>query len=354
VALTQQQKDLLFLRETRQAVNTVGRIDYKSGVSGAPMFISKVGFLAKLIIKFKGTVTCSHASKTTFSKAADAPWAIIKNIGLKMNGGVGIWNTTGFGAYLRNLLDVRNNTLDSIVAGRDVFEFGNTVSVGGTANALKFTLELPIQINDRDPVGLLMLQSDKVVCQLDVAWDVPAVLMTDTDITTTVTGSLTVTTEVFEIPDNEDARPDPRLLHVVEEDQIPLVGTGKTRYTFRPGKIHQRAIFRILINGAAANEADILDMALVYNQNKTPYSVDADILRYLNRKRYGRDLPAGVYVWDWGYQGIPMLGNGRDYVNTAKITEFWNVVNIASGAVFGTNNNIIQCVTEALEPMKVA
>lgn len=351
--LTQQQKDILFLKMTRQNMNTVDIIDYEDGRAGDPVYISKVGYLAKVYLEFKGTLTCTHATKTSFTKAADAPYNILRNIRMKLNGGVTIWDTSGFGTYLRNLLDVRNNVIDDIVSGRDVFQFEDDVSDTGEENDIQFTVELPIMINERDPIGLLMLQSDKAKAQLDVTFDRPEVLMTDDDVTCSLTGTITIHTETFDIPGNTDARPDPRVVHIVEQDQIALTGTGRNKYVFRPGKIYQRAIFRVLIDGAAAADSAVENMSLVYNQNKIPYDVSASLIRYLNRKRYGRDLPAGVYVWDFGYQGMPILGNGRDYVDASSITEFWNIITIASGTSFGTSNNIVECIAESLEPLKV-
>lgn len=343
------------MRMTRQNYFTLGgTLPYAGAGKSSQQWLPKSGFLAKLVLSFAGTLNCKHASKTTFTKAAKAPFNVMSDIKLFLNTGLEIYHASGWMTYLRNLLEARNITTDTIVANRDVFQFGNavdTVGNGGANNAINFKLEIPVVINERDPVGLLMLQSDKLQTTMQILWADPTVLMTDTDVTCVLTGQATITMEYFDIPENADARPDASLLHFCIEDSQALTGVGDNKYIFQPGRIYQRAIAYVEVNGAAVTEAAMVRMALKHAQKITDYSLDGEIIRYLNRKRYGRDLPAGAYVWDWGYQGLPVLGSGRDYIDTRTITEFWNMINIASGTTFGSGNNNVYCLSEFLGPV---
>ena len=65
-------------------------------------------------------------------------------------------------------------------------------------------------------------------------------------------------------------------------------------------------------------------------------------------ERYGRPLPDGVLVWDFFYQGIPNLGNNRDFVDTHNVSEFDQFVNIDSSADLGSNNNVMRVIRDTL------
>jgi len=62
---------------------------------------------------------------------------------------------------------------------------------------------------------------------------------------------------------------------------------------------------------------------LVFNTADINTRINSKQLAALNAKQYGLELPAGMFIFDFGYQGLANLGGFRDYIDTQRLTEFW-------------------------------
>lgn len=335
-----------FVEKTRQNILPLTTLSYESGVEKS-YDISRVGFLSKITLRFSGNLKCKHASKTTFQKAFCAPFNLAKRTKLVLNNGVSLWNTSGMGAYLQNLATKYDSKMDLETEGSRCFRFGNKVSSTGADNPIDFSIDLKVATNDRDALGLVMLQSSQVVATVHVENDAPGVLMTDTDIESTLTGNWYITVEHFDIPVNVQDWPALNNYHQVLEDQQPIPATGSNRFTIPRGNTYMRIINSVLLNGQP-NSEDVERLSLKYNLTSEPYNIYAQDLLSLQRTRYGRDLPEGVFVWDFDYQGVVNLGMHRDFVYSGNITEFDQYLHIASGAELGSNNNKLLTVRDML------
>lgn len=342
----------MFIEATRQNILPLTTLPYTAG-SEVSYDISRVGFLATVKLRFKGALTCTHASKTTFTKAAGAPFNVLNRVKLLLNNGVAIWDTSGYGAYIQNMLNKNNYRLDEVITGSKVFAFGNTVSSGGTANDVCFSLDLNVSINDRDLIGLLLLQNNQVVAQVKIDNANAGVLMTDTDITTTLTGSWYVSIEYFDVPANQADWPALSSVHQVLEDQSPITATGANRFVIPRGNTYMRVINAVMLNGAY-NTDDVERCTIKYNLSNEPYNMYAADMLALQRERYGRDLPKGVLAWDFFYQGEPNLGNHRDFIYSGNVTELDQYIHIASGATLGSNNNKLITIRDMLVDVQAA
>ena len=339
-----------FINATRQNLQSVTTMNYESG-RNVSYDISKVGLLAKVYLRFKGTVTAKHASKTTFAKAPQAPFNLANRIELVLNNGVSVWNTTGWGCYLQNMVNKLNYCLNEPLAQNSVFKFGNTCSSTGAKNDLEFTLPLNIAVNDRDLVGLLMLQSSQIVATVKVDNAAGSILTTDTDITMTVDGAWHISVEYFDIPANPQDYPVLGTVHQVQEDNYAINSTGQNRFSMLGGNTYLKIINQVLINGTA-NSTDVEKLMLKYNLTNTPYDMSAGDMLAMQVERYGRALPTGVFVWDFFHSnGLPNLGNQRDFVNTENISEFDEYVQISGSATLGSNNNKLIVVRDMLVPV---
>jgi hypothetical protein len=101
--------------------------------------------------------------------------------------------------------------------------------------------------------------------------------------------------------------------------------------------------------GNALNTADVDKLRILYNQAEVPYTVDKLSQLFLQRNRYGMDLPKGTFVHDWYYSnGLVGLGNSRDFINSANVTEFQSEVVIASGTTVTAGQSFVNTLTEQL------
>lgn len=335
-----------FITATRQNIKPVTTLPYTAG-QDMSYDLSRVGFLARIGIRFKGTLTCTHASKTTFTKAPEAPWNLAKRLRLTLNNGLDIWNTSGFGAYLQNMINKNNYRLDEIISGSGVFKFGNVVSSTGAANDISFHLDMNVSINDRDAIGLLLLQSGQVVATVTVENADPSALMTDTDVTCSLTGGWYLTVEYFEIPRNTADWPVLNNVHQVIEDINAIHSTGENRFNVQRGNTYLRIINAVKLNGAYT-DTGIEKLGIKYNVSNEPYSMASEDMQALQLMRYGRPLPTGVYVWDMFYQGVPNLGINRDFIFSGNVSELDQYIQIASGTTLGSNNNTVKTIRDML------
>lgn len=347
-----------FAQATRQNWHSLTGMNYAAGQI-ASKDLPRVGLLARLLVVVKGTVTVAHASQTTVPKAEKGPWALIKRIKLVANSGVEIFNTTGFGAYLLNAFKRQRYALDEAVANDDAFVFENAASSGGVANKVQFAIEIPVALNERDPIGLILLQNQETLLTLQIEWadaGLNGVLYTSLSGYTLSNPSFTAypLIEYFSVPARKEDYPDLSLLHQVIEERVNILGVGETYHSLPRGNIYVAILNYVEISGALAAATDVENWKLMYNQAETPYNVRGELFRALMRQRYGRFLGKGVYCWDFNYQGIPGLANSRDYINSAAITEFQQVLTVSPGATLGQNNNFINAVREQLVPLAPA
>lgn len=345
-----------FINSTRQNIKSFTNLPYSPQMP-VSADIARVGLLASVYLRFKGTLTATHATKTTFTPAAGAPYNLAGRIQLLMNNGITIWNTSGYGAYLQNLTNNLAYNLDQAGSSSSVFSFGNTVSAAGAANDLSFSLRLNVAINDKDPIGLLLLQNDATVLTLQIEAAVAAMLLSaaDADVTAAVTGNWEVAIEFFSIPRDPADYPALNRVHQVLEQSNPITAIGENRQVLPRGNTYRRLVNYLTLNGQLTDAIE--KMRLVYNLTVTPYDITGSLAKIIQRERYGRDLPVGTYVWDMFYQGYPNVGaNQRDLIVSRDLSEFNQFVIISNGAVLGGNNNSLNTVFDQVlqvDPMPV-
>lgn len=345
-----------FINATRQNRRKVFTMPFESG-NRISKDLPSTGLLASLNIRVLGTLTVTNGTGAATLKTSQhgKPFGLIDRVHLTANSGTEIVNVSGIGLYLRNLmtdnsyLDVAASTLPEAVTGNPTYQFATAAG----ANTVEFNLKVPVAINDRDPVGLILLQSREVLMTLSLDWANPTNLF---DLTGTAsvafTGNAHVTMEYFSVPLDPKDYPDLSVAHTLLEDAIDIAGVGDTTYTIPRGNIYQRMIHRVLLNGAPAGFDDVSQLVLQYNQSEQPYKIDGHDFLALQRERYKRDLPKGVFAWDFSYQGQAGLGGNRDLVNSRAITDFLSILTVAQTATLGSNNNKLYTVREQLVPLQ--
>lgn len=337
---------MTFIESTRQTIQQTNFIPY---VQGQPAFIemARAGYLATIWLRFKGKLNCTHPSKTSYTPAPLAPYTLINRLQVVINGNQTVWSTSGVGAYLQNITNAINYVMDQPGNSAAPFSVGTAVSAAGADNDVIFTLKLNVSINDRDTIGLIQLQNDATALKVQVEAAGPGALMTDTDITSTLSGVWEILTETFTIPAEPENRPVLAFLHQVIEQGYPINNNGVNSQLLQRGNTYRRLINFLQLNGQPADALERL--SLTYNQTTTHYDMFGSSFKVLQRERYGRDLPAGAYVWDLTYQGIPnMPGNRRDLIDSSRISELMQRVTVADSAVLGANNNRLSIVSDQL------
>ena len=331
------QRAALFAQSTRQYKQELPSMTFKEGET-ISISLPKTRFLSKISLKVKGTFKVTHASKTSYTTSKFDKYKLMRQIRLSINNGFNPYQIGGVELYLYNLMN-NFNPLGADNFGLDVL--GNVVSSAGRTNSVSYTLDLPITLNDRDPVGLIMLQNEQTVVTLSVDCGYIKDLMTDTDITISdVNIQVTPVIETFSIPMIPDAVPDYSVIKLVNTQIENIVGAGDMIIKLPVGLTYRKIMFYVATDTGFTpiDHTKLGTFQLVFNQADIPYNVSADHVSYVNRKAYGGQFPAGCYAFDFSSQGIANLGGGRDYIDTERLTEFWLKINFKE--ISGTSNYV--------------
>lgn len=344
----------MFIENTRQNFTELPKQAYSSG--GRLYFtLPKVGLLSKLYVSLVGVCTTA-AGNGSVALSDRGAFNLIKRIRLIANSGASIFDVSGYGTFLINQtlkMGVSPDDVGSMDRGTRLEAFSAPIAEG--ANNWKFGLEIPIAINDRDPIGLILLQNNATQMVLEIEFNacgatnnlLGAVVCTGTA-TATVVANVGVMMEYFTTPRLESDYPPINMIHQWLENQDAITGVGAYTKSLLRGDTYMKIIhYLTLVN--ALNTTAVDKLRLLYNQSEVPYNIDKISQLMIQRARYGQDLKIGTFIHDFTYSGgIPNLGSSRDFINSKNVTEFQSEVTINSGATATAGSSYLNTITEKL------
>lgn len=339
---TAAQRAQMFAQSTRQNYQMLPKQTVDGGARTMTFSLPKARLLSNILLDFDFSVKITHATKTTLPEENMddfSPYALIRRISLDLNNGFQPYVIGGEECAMLNMVhrgsasfvSAVNTNYDTDGSSATDNAYGywkdKGASASGKVNHIRFTLELPLTLNDRDPVGIILLQNDQtnVSLLIDLANGSELVKNIDGYTVEITKCGVQCATETFSIPAVADAFPDISVLKLTNSRVDSLLGEGQHIIKLETGNIYRRLIFRVTdANGLPLADEDFLsDISLVFNQADTNYNINARLLRMLNTQHYGFTLPKGMYVFDFAYQGIVGLSGTRDYIDTERLTEFW-------------------------------
>ena len=348
-----------FEKATRQNKKKVFSLTY-GGKGRVTEQLAPTGLLANIYLRFDGQLTTVKGTGAVTLKADQygRPFGLFDRVLVVANGATDLVNVSGQGLFLRNVMtdngypDILAASMVEAETGNPVYRWPTSYSTDLTNEPVGFTLKVPIANNDRDLVGLIMLQNRETLVELSIDFNAISDLFTLTNnAAVSLTGKVYVTLEYYNVPRAREDYPDLSLVHKLYEDRYPIDGTGEFQYTVPRGNIYMRMLHRVILNATPADYDDIEEVGLQYNLTDRPYYMDYADKLVEHRERYKRDLLKGTIAWDFSYQGQAGLGGTRDFVNSAGITDFVSIIKIASNATLGSNNNYLRTLHEQLVPL---
>src|SRR6476619_1250734 len=152
-----------FVNATRQNKRKIFTMAFDSG-NRTSKDLPSTGLLGSISIRVTGTMTVTNGTggATLNANQYGKPFGLLDRIHLTANSGTELVNLTGVGLFIRNMmtdnhyLDVVASTLPEAQSSNPTYQFSGATA---GANPVEFTLKIPVMINDRDPVGLILLQS---------------------------------------------------------------------------------------------------------------------------------------------------------------------------------------------------
>lgn len=276
--------------------------------------------------------------------------AMYLEISVTVSGTLSAQNGDGFSAAIGRVRVTNNSNTDIInltCAGYHwalkyfIDSYAPFVGAGGrtavTATTADISMWLPIAVNIRDPLGLLLLSSRETTYNLNIDW------ATDTTLATGATVSATCIPHliVFDVPTNKQDYPDFTYLHIIAEEQDTVGSAMDFVKDVQRGGEYLQLFHRF---GTGVSPADnwsraILRTNQVFNiYDLRPHFLDAVHLGLHNG--VARNL--GLIFYDLvGSSGLHGYGNFRDPLDSKKLTDFQSIVTTTTSGTLYTLRRMI-------------
>ena len=349
-----------FNAATRQSWLQANPIPFAS-LSTQSQQLQQIGFLSRIIIPISINFTTSNGADDTFANWLDdlpTPWGFVKQLRLYTNEGQELWNTSGYGAYLhestcRTALDPRNPvaSFNSTNTAAAIYKIPSTYAKN-TTYTITFYLYMDIAWEPSLIAGLIFLQNPTNRVTLEMTWGQASDLLNIGGGGSITINSVTAVPliEVFNLPQSSANWPALSWAHMVIEDtNNPVTGTGDFPYKPLLGNSYLSIINAFNNNGTNMNVTDFSLFRIQYQGTQNSYTVTPTQQVIMQRDRYAHDMPDGVFVHDFRLgSGLPELGNTRDVINTAQLTDF-QIISTISAAI--TQPAYMRAVREMLAPL---
>lgn len=331
---TPQERALLFNKSTRQNLQGMAKQTVTTAYNTMEFQLPKNRYLTNIFVRVKAKVNVKHASGTALPIDALTPYKIIRQYVLDLNNGFKPFAIAGDSLAILNMIQPKANALLEMSDYCDCpAEF--KASSAGTENEFCFTVQLPVTLNERDFVGILMLQSEQLTAHLRLDIGAPADMFGTTPEGYTielVSVEATPTLETFSIPADVNARPDISMLKICNDRSETLTSAGDQIVKLTCNQIYRKLALYVTDETGAPVDADWFtsNLQLIFNEVDCNYNISAEFLRAKNAYDLGHAIPKGIFIFDFSNQGMPNFGNSRDFIDSKGLTEFWIKFNSAT------------------------
>jgi len=324
--LTAQQRANLFAMSTRQNLQMMAKQKVTDVNTSMTFTLPRARYLSNIFVKVAATINAKHATLTNLTVDKLSMYNLVRRWSLDLNNGFMPWAISGAGACALNMIQ---SNADMLFANSDYCNIPSTLtsSAAGTDNKVVFTVQLPVTLNQRDPVGLILLQTENMVADLrvdvgtlsDVFPDATGYTLTLKDV------ECVPMLETFSVPASDDAKPDLSVLKLCSDRVDTITGSGQQIIKLSTGTIYRKLLLYITDENGKPVSPDFVTSTidLVFNEADCNYRVEPAMLRAKNAYDLGCDIPKGLFIFDLSNQGTPNLGGMRDYIDTEKLSEFW-------------------------------
>lgn len=267
--------------------------------------IPKTKLLAAIHLSISVTIAGTLSAPNALGVAS-----AIRRVRVFTNGGISLIDMSGPGYcyLLRDFMEDYKGDITPQNQGRSAV----------TAATFNLDMVLPMALNARDPMGLLNLQNEATLIQLQVEWEADAAVATGA----TVTATVIPICEYFSLPVKPEDWPALNVVQQIVEDQRVFTAAQTYDYYWPRGNTYAQVLHGI---GIGAAPADLWSRAiLMANQSESileyiPQSASIEFAR-----SHGRARILGVCPFDLaGSSGLGMLGAPRDYIFSPLVTDLF-------------------------------
>lgn len=280
--------------------------------------VPKTGLLAGIWLSITGTVSGSLSAPNALGMAS-----IVRAVKLVVNSGIDLINITGpmYHYLLRDYIDDYRDPVPAATARNAV-----------TATTFDVSMYLPVALNARDPIGLIMLQNEQTQLTLSVEFEADSVVATGATVVATVSPML----ELFTVPVNPADWPPLNTVHQIIGDSRVISGAGEYSYRWPRGNTYVQVLHGL---GIGASPADSWSSAKVQlNQSDVVMGPVTPALIGLEYTRtHGTARRLGMVPFDLaGSSGLGVFGSARDLLYSQVVTELESLITATGAATLHT------------------
>lgn len=303
-----------FDMSTRLTITRLSAISRPTGGGLSPeVELPTYGLLAGLWLQIRGTVGGSVGTVNALGMAS-----IVARITLKLNSGTVIFSMSGW-TYHYLYADFIDTGYLNILPQSNAKD-------AVTATAAVLDMIIPLTVNQRDPIGLILTQNRQTTLSLTVEW------AADTAVTSTGTFSGFACTPhllTFSVPPNPASMPKLRYIHSVVDQNVVISGAGSWVYDIPRGNTYLRLMFGV---GIGATGADSWNTAqLRVNQSNYIFDMTPQSQQIQFGFFHGRTRELGQIVFDFlSSSGLGSYGTPRDLYDSNRTTDFQAVIDVTT------------------------
>ena len=329
-SMTVQQRNALFAQATRQNIQGMAKKKITQGATTVSFEIPKARLLSKiwLEIDYKFTLTSPTVDRVDTTKLT--PYAPIRRISLDLNNGWSPYVLDGKSYAVLAGMRQQSHVVYPQAESKEGFcycpEYFDLSADDSTQHNMRTTIELPLCLNDRDPIGIILAQSPETLIEVKVDFEPESNMIPLPEGVTLTVNEITVQpiVETFSIPAVQEAFPDISVVKLCTSRTEMFAGNGQNLIDLVTGTIYRKIAFIIEdLDGNPFSDDDITsNIDLIFNTADVNYSIPAKLIRHKNEMQFGEEQPKGVYIFDFSDNGIPNYGGTRDYIDSTKLTMF--------------------------------
>lgn len=294
------------------------------------------GFIERILLP--GTFAITETTMATPHE--DNPHRLLNRIRLRDSSGGVVYSLSGYNSFLHNKFF--SGARAWVDQSADTQIYVGTAFDNGVAP--RSIWQIPVTINERDSIGLLMNQSDRFKYVLEIDWATMAQLAT-TPGDMVITGSIVPHYRYMTVPAPTAPNgavqlgpPFPRVVHQVIDRVGIGMGTAPSTYTLNltVGKIYRGLI--LVTRDANVRENAITAVRVIVGDEIHRWTASGQELRGEQYIANGRDMPVGVYLIDFSkdsglWSGLDFQ---RDYLDTRNLAQFKVEIDLTGIAGAGT------------------
>lgn len=342
---------------------------YSGNKGGLTSFqLPETGLGARLYLNFVGKLNIVLGGGTAILSPLG-----IRNaaslIRVRLNDGTLLYEMEGFNSRIPNMLQ-NGIDMDYTPVARS---YTSTTPFNAPAPSaslttqnydINFTAEIPFMNNDKDMLGLILLQNGSTQATVEITWNqttgdgISSLVTTTGAATADLQLAVSPTLEFFTLPalNQKDLQavllPHLRWTNQWKSEYEAITSTATLKKRLERGSIYTKVAHRFLVNGAL-NSLVPSNFRILMKGSEVPLSISRDLQLYLQKRNYGFDLPEGLFIHDYDRSfGIEEFGDMRDYVDSRQLTELVSEISYNSGTTFAANS-YVYTITNKLTPVSL-